>query len=244
MSALFALRPASLADRVEGLDWPAVSRELDAEGWAVIPSLLTATDCGEIVRLYDRHEAFRSQVIMARHGFGQGEYKYLAYPLPDRIQDLRASLYRRLVPVANRWRMLLDSAVRFPPDHASFLERCHAARQTRPTPLLLKYGPGDYNRLHQDLYGEHVFPIQVAILLSEPGREFTGGEFVIAEQRPRMQTRVEVAPLAQGDALAFAVHHRPAAGSRGPYRVHLRHGVSRVRSGARYTLGVIFHDAV
>jgi hypothetical protein len=244
VNALVALRCASITERVEALDGPAIARDLTAEGWAVIPALLTAEECGEIVRLYDRPEAFRSQVIMARHGFGQGEYKYFAYPLPDPIQDLRASLYRPLAPVANHWHSILGVAARFPADHADFLERCHAAGQTRPTPLLLRYGPGDYNRLHQDVYGEHVFPIQVAILLSEPGREFTGGEFVIAEQRPRMQTRIEVAPLARGDALAFAVHHRPAAGSRGPYRVTLRHGVSRLRSGARHTLGVIFHDAV
>jgi hypothetical protein len=241
---LAAVRPATIAERVEALDWPAIARDLDAEGWAMIPGLLTAETCGEIVRLYDRPAAFRGQVIMARHGFGQGEYKYFAYPLPDPIQDLRAGLYRRLASVANRWHAVLGIAARFPPDHADFLDRCHAAGQTRPTPLLLSYGPGDYNRLHQDLYGEHVFPLQVAILLSAPGRDFTGGEFVIAEQRPRVQTRIEVAPLAQGDALVFAVRHRPAAGSRGPYRVTLRHGVSRVRSGARHTLGVIFHDAV
>ena len=244
MSALVALRHASIADRVTALDWPAITRDLDTEGWAAIPGLLTAEECGAIVGLYDRPEAFRSQVIMARHGFGQGEYKYFAYTLPEPVQDLRGGLYRRLAPVANHWHALLGLAARFPPDHADFVERCHAAGQTRPTPLLLKYGPGDYNRLHQDLYGEHVFPIQVAILLSEPGLAFTGGEFVIAEQRPRMQTRIEVAPLAQGDGVAFAVHHRPAAGSRGPYRVTLRHGVSRVRSGARHTLGVIFHDAL
>jgi len=244
VSALVALRPASIADRVEALDWPAIARDFDAEGWAIIPGLLSADECGEIVRLYDQHAAFRSQVVMARHGFGQGEYKYFAYPLLDLIQDLRQGFYRRLAPVANHWHALLGVAARFPPDHADFVERCHAAGQTRPTPVLLRYGPGDYNRLHQDLYGEQVFPIQVAILLSEPGRAFTGGEFVIAEQRPRMQTRIEVAPLAQGDALAFAVHHRPAAGSRGPHRITLRHGVSRVRSGARHTLGVIFHDAL
>jgi hypothetical protein len=226
------------------IDWPGVWRDLDARGSAVIPGLLSPDECREIAALYPRGDVFRSQVVMARHGFGQGEYKYFAYPLPVRVQDLREALYPRLAPIANAWNEAMGLAPRFPADHAAFLERCHRAGQTRPTPLLLKYGPGDYNCLHQDLYGEHVFPLQAAILLDRPGRDFTGGEFVLVEQRPRMQSRPEVAALSQGDAVVFAVHHRPVAGSRGTYRVTMRHGVSRVRSGARHTLGVIFHDAV
>ena len=244
MSALAAsIGPVSVEDRVAGLDWPDVERDLDARGAAVIPGLLSPEECREVAGLYARPAGFRSQVVMARHGFGRGEYKYFAYPLPDRVQDLRTALYPRLAPTANRWNRAMGIGVEFPDDHAAFLDRCHAAGQRRPTPLLLQYGPGDYNCLHQDLYGEHVFPLQVAILLSEPGRDFTGGEFVITEQRPRMQSRPWVAPLRQGDALVFAVHHRPVAGTRGTYRVNLRHGVSELTSGARHTLGVIFHDA-
>jgi hypothetical protein len=243
VSALASVPAASLEDRVAALDWREVERELDARGAAVIPALLSPQACAQVVSLYGRPDGFRSQVIMARHGFGRGEYKYFAYPLPPLVQDLRTALYPRLASTANRWNRAMGIGVEFPEDHAAFLDRCHAAGQRRPTPLLLQYGTDDYNCLHQDLYGEHVFPLQVAILLSEPRRDFTGGEFVITEQRPRMQSRAEVAPLNQGDALVFAVHHRPVAGSRGTYRVNLRHGVSRVRSGHRHTLGVIFHDA-
>lgn len=224
-------------------DDQALAAELDAKGSAVIPRLLAPHQCDALAGLYDREEPFRSRVVMARHGFGRGEYRYFAYPLPDPVAELRAALYPRLAPIANRWNIALGSDVRYPAEHGDFLARCHAAGQSRPTPLLLRYGPGDYNCLHQDLYGEHVFPLQVAILLSEPGRDFTGGEFVITEQRPRMQSRAEVAPLTQGDALVFAVHQRPVQGTRGVYRVQHRHGVSTVRSGRRHTLGIIFHDA-
>jgi len=217
--------------------------ELDAHGCAVLPALLTPAQCRDLAALYGQEEGFRSRVVMARHGFGKGEYRYFAYPLPDPVQALRESLYPRLVGIANRWNETLGVPVRYPLRHEEFLARCHAAGQVRPTPLLLQYGPGDYNCLHQDLYGEHVFPLQVAVLLSAPGEDFTGGEFVLTEQRPRMQSRAEVVPLRQGDAVVFAVHHRPVQGTRGPYRVTLRHGVSRLRSGARHTLGVIFHDA-
>jgi len=243
VSALAALDAPTIEDRVAAIDWPGVERDLDAGGSAVIPALLTSAECVDVASLYSRVGGFRNQVVMARHGFGRGEYKYFAYPLPELVRDLRTALYPRLAPTANRWNAALGFEARFPEAHLAFLERCHAAGQTRPTPLLLQYGPGDYNCLHQDLYGEHVFPLQVAILLSRPGRDFTGGEFVITQQRPRMQSRAEVAPLTQGDALVFAVHHRPVAGGRGVYRVNLRHGVSQVRSGARHTLGVIFHDA-
>lgn len=233
----------SIDDRLAVLDWPGVERDLDSQGSAVIPGLLSAAECDAIAGLYAQEAGFRSRVIMGRHGFGRGEYRYFAYPLPDLVQDLRTGLYPRLAPLANRWNALMGIGVRYPDTHAEFLDRCHQAGQVRPTPLLLQYGADDYNCLHQDLYGEHVFPLQVAILLSQPGRDFTGGEFVITEQRPRMQSRPEVAPLVQGDALVFAVHHRPVAGTRGTYRVNLRHGVSRVRGGHRHTLGVIFHDA-
>jgi hypothetical protein len=228
---------------VAALDWPALETDLNARGSAIIPNLLSPEECGEIAGLYGHEAGFRSRVVMARHGFGQGEYKYFAYPLPGLVAELRAGLYRRLAPLANRWNQAMGIEVRYPPGHADFLARCHAAGQARPTPLLLQYAPGDYNCLHQDLYGEHVFPLQAAVLLSEPGRDFTGGEFVITEQRPRMQSRVEVPPLTQGDTLIFAVHQRPAQGGRGVYRVSLRHGVSRLRSGRRHTLGIIFHDA-
>jgi hypothetical protein len=234
---------SAIAARVDALDWTGVSNELDAQGSAVIEGLLTAQQCAALVALYSDDGLFRSRVVMARHGFGRGEYKYFAYPLPEPIATLRPVLYAQLCGVANRWNEAMGIDIRYPRRHEAFLERCHAAGQTLPTPLLLRYGAGDYNCLHQDLYGEHVFPLQVAILLSEPGRDFAGGEFVLTEQRPRMQSRPEVVPLRQGDAVVFAVHHRPVQGTRGYYRVNLRHGVSRIRSGHRHTVGVIFHDA-
>jgi uncharacterized protein len=213
---------------------------LDREGWAPLGGLLTPVECRALIASYDDDARFRSKVVMARHGFGRGEYRYFAYPLPTRVAQLRETLYPHLVPIANRWNERLRSEVRFPPTHGEFLKRCHDAGQTRPTPLLLKYGTGDYNCLHQDLYGEHVFPLQAAILLSAG---FTGGEFVLTEQRPRMQSRATVVPLSQGDGIVFAVNHRPVEGTRGPYRVAMRHGVSALRSGTRHTLGIIFHDA-
>ncbi len=234
---------ASAATRVEAVDWDEVATELDAQGCAVLKGLLSPEQCRALTALYPDDRHFRSKVVMGRHGFGRGEYKYFAYPLPDLIAELRPALYARLRDVANRWNEAMGIEIRYPQHHDAFLKRCHAAGQTRPTPLLLQYEAGDYNCLHQDLYGEHVFPLQVAVLLSEPGRDFTGGEFVLTEQRPRMQSRPEVVPLAQGDAVAFAVHHRPVQGTRGTYRVNLRHGVSRIRSGHRHTVGVIFHDA-
>jgi uncharacterized protein len=233
-----ARRAASIAP-----DWPEVAKELDAYGCAVIGSLLAEDECATLAASYPDDVRFRSRIVMGAHGFGRGEYKYFTYPLPPKVAALRTSLYPPLAEIANRWNAALEIEVRFPPKHAAFLERCHAAGQTRPTPLLLQYGQGDYNCLHQDLYGEHVFPLQVAILLSEPGRDFTGGEFVLTEQRPRMQSRAEVVPLRRGDGVVFPVHHRPVQGTRGVYRVNLRHGVSRVRSGHRHTLGIIFHDA-
>ena len=229
--------------QVEGIDWARISSGLDGHGWAMIDKMLTPDECRSIVALYDDDSRFRSHVVMARHGFGRGEYKYFSYPLPETIAGLRTALYARLSPVANRWNEALRLDVQYPAEHRDFLARCHAAGQRKPTPLLLQYGPDDFNCLHQDLYGEHVFPIQVAVLLSEPGRDFSGGEFVLTEQRPRMQSRAEVVPLRQGDAVAFAVHHRPVQGTRGVYRVNLRHGVSRIRSGRRHTAGIIFHDA-
>jgi hypothetical protein len=240
------VRPApssTFAARIEALDWPQATRDLDAQGCAVLKGLLSAEDCRALAALYPDDGHFRSRVVMGRHGFGRGEYKYFVYPLPAVIAELRPALYARLRDVANRWNDAMGIDIGYPESHDAFLKRCHAAGQTRPTPLLLQYETGDYNCLHQDLYGEHVFPLQVAFLLSEPGRDFTGGEFVLTEQRPRMQSRPEVVPLAQGDAVAFAVHHRPVQGTRGTYRVNLRHGVSRIRSGHRHTLGVIFHDA-
>lgn len=231
-----------MTGKLDAIDWTASHEHLDAHGWALLPRLLAADECGMLAGLYDE-ASFRSHIIMARHGFGRGEYKYFAYPLPQLIADLRTELYPRLAPTANRWNEALDVESRYPETHAQYLDRCHAAGQTRPTPLLLRYGTDDYNRLHQDLYGDHVFPLQVAILLSAPGADFTGGEFVLVEQRPRMQSRAEVVPLRQGDAVVFSVHSRPVRGTRGVYRVNMRHGVSRVRSGRRHTLGVIFHDA-
>jgi uncharacterized protein len=237
-----AARKISSAE-VGAIDWARVAADLDAQGHAVIEGLLAAEQCDALVKLYSSAELFRSRVIMSRHGYGRGEYQYFSYPLPDVVAGLRTSVYPHLAPIANRWNELLGSDVRFPDDHAEFIARCHAAGQNRPTPLLLQYQAGDYNCLHQDLYGEQVFPLQVAVLLSEPKRDFTGGEFVLTEQRPRMQSRAEVVPLTQGDAVVFAVHHRPVQGTRGIYRVNMRHGVSRLRSGHRHTLGVIFHDA-
>ena len=227
-----------------GIDWHAVEDALNDVGSAVLPSLLTHDACDELAALYPQARLYRSRVVMERHGFGRGEYQYFAYPLPDLIAQLRTSLYPPLATIANRWNEAMDIDVRYPPKHADFLRRCHEAGQLRPTPLILQYGPGDYNCLHQDLYGEHVFPLQVAILLSEPGVDFTGGEFVMTEQRPRMQSRPEVVPLRRGDAVVFAVHHRPVQGTRGTYRVNMRHGVSRLRSGRRHTVGIIFHDAL
>jgi hypothetical protein len=232
-----------IAARVDAIDWTGIASELDAQGCAVLRGLLLPDDCRAIAALYPDDSQFRSRVVMGRHGFGRGEYKYFSYPLPDLIASLRPALYAQLSGIANRWNEAMGIAIRYPNSHDAFLKRCHDAGQTRPTPLLLQYEAGDYNCLHQDLYGEHVFPLQVAILLSEPGRDFDGGEFVLTEQRPRMQSRAEVVSLAQGDAVAFAVHHRPVQGTRGIYRVNLRHGVSRLRSGRRHTVGVIFHDA-
>ena len=225
------------------VDWRRVESDLDAQGNAVIEGLIAPATSEALAALYAEPALFRSRVVMARHGFGRGEYQYFDYPLPARVEGLRTRLYPRLAPIANRWNEAMGITTRFPEDHASFLARCHEAGQTRPTPLLLQYGEGDYNCLHQDLYGEHVFPLQVAVLLSAPDRDFTGGELVMTEQRPRMQSRPMVLPLRQGDAVVFAVHHRPVQGTRGTYRVNLRHGVSRVRSGRRFAMGIIFHEA-
>jgi hypothetical protein len=229
--------------RVEAYDWAGISAHLDAHGWAMLTKLLAVEECAAIAGLYADESRFRSRIVMARHGFGRGEYKYFAYPLPETVADLRTALYPRLVPIANRWNESMGVDVRFPDEHARFIERCHKAGQTRPTPLLLQYTEGDFNALHQDVYGEHVFPLQAAILLSEPEQDFTGGEFVVTEQRPRMQSRAEVVPLRRGDAVVWAVRNRPVQGTRGTYRVNMRHGVSRLRSGHRHTVGVIFHDA-
>jgi hypothetical protein len=238
------IAPHTAATRLGAHEWTEIDAHLDAHGWALIPGLLDRGTCTQVAALYDEPaERFRSHVVMARHGFGRGEYKYFAAPLPALLTSLREALYLRLAPLANRWQAALGLGETFPDTHAAFLARCHDAGQTRPTPLLLRYGPGDFNALHQDLYGPLVFPLQVAVLLAQPGEDFTGGEFVLTEQRPRMQSRVEVVPLRQGDAVAFAVHHRPVRGTRGVYRATMRHGVSRVRSGRRHTLGLIFHDA-
>lgn len=224
-------------------DWTAADDDLDAQGWTILPGLLSPAECAATADSYDTETIFRKQVIMARHGYGRGEYRYFAYPLPPLVEGLRTALYARLAPIANRWHERMGLDVRFPPDHAAFLARCHIARQGRPTPLILRYGPGDYNCLHQDLYGEHVFPLQAAILLSSPAGDFTGGEFILTEQRPRMQSRPTVVSLCRGDAVIFAVNQRPQRGTRGDYRVTMRHGVSTVRLGQRLTLGIIFHDA-
>ena len=236
-------RPSRPDEGLAALDWPALERELDAHGCAVARTLLPREMCQAFAALYTDDERFRSRVVMAKHGFGRGEYKYFAYPLPEPIVALRRGLYSRLAPIADRWNEAMGAPVRYPGQHDAFLARCHEAGQTRPTPLLLRYGPGDYNCLHQDVYGEHLFPLQVAILLSEPDHDFTGGEFVLTEQRPRMQSRAEVVNLRQGDGVIFAVRERPVRGTRGTSRVNLRHGVSRIRSGERFTLGIIFHDA-
>lgn len=232
-----------VSERVATYDWTVLAQELDAGGAAVMRDLLGARECRELADFYDEERRFRSTVVMARHGFGRGEYRYFGYPLPDIVQTLRSALYSQLAPIANDWRARLNDRTNFPLTLERYLKRCHAAGQTRPTPLLLRYREGDYNCLHQDLYGEHVFPLQVALLLSEPGVDFEGGEFALTEQRPRMQSRLEVVPLRQGDAAIFAVRDRPVAGSRGVYRVNMRHGVSPLRRGARHTLGIIFHDA-
>ena len=233
----------AVAQRVGAYDWLAIGAELDAYGCAVLPRLLSGDDCKLLAALYLHDAQFRSHIRMARHGFGKGEYKYFRYPLPDLIEKLRTALYARVAPIANAWNERMQIETRYPEKHADYLKLCHQAGQTRPTPLLLQYCAGDFNCLHQDLYGELAFPLQVTILLSEPGQDFTGGEFVLTEQRPRMQSRVEVVPLAQGDAIIFAVHNRPVRGTKGAYRVNLRHGVSRLRSGSRHALGLIFHDA-
>ena len=235
--------PEELGERVMRLDWERLGRDLDSFGCALAENVLSAAACRELAESYEDDELFRSRIVMARHGFGRGEYKYFAYPLPAMVAALRTVLYPGLAGIANRWNEAMGISVRYPEEHQAFLDRCHDAGQTRPTPLLLRYGTGDYNCLHQDIYGEHVFPLQVAFLLSRPGEDFEGGEFVLTEQRPRMQSRAEVAPLQQGDGVIFPVHHRPVAGSKGVYRVNMRHGVSRLRSGQRHTLGVIFHDA-
>ena len=224
-------------------DWSRIAAELDEQGWAVLPGLLADGACENVAALYDQDEAFRGTVVMARHGFGRGEYRYFAYPLPATVQSLRTGLYPHLAPIANGWHARLSIETRFPDNYADFIVRCHDAGQTRPAPLLLRYGPGDYNCLHQDLYGAEVFPLQVAVLLSAPERDFTGGEFVLTEQRPRQQSRVAVVPLAKGDGVVFAVNSRPVKGTRGDYRVAMRHGVSRLHTGQRHTLGLIFHDA-
>jgi uncharacterized protein len=233
----------SLANKIAALDWERMAADLDAHGCATTGPLLTSEQCIALAETYGADGLFRSRVIMTRHGFGRGEYKYFAYPLPELVAALRGALYPPLADIANRWNEAMGIGVRYPGDHASYLARCHRAGQSKPTPLLLRYGAGDYNCLHQDLYGEHVFPLQTTFLLSRPGEDFTGGEFVLTEQRPRMQSRAEIVPLVQGEAVVFPVHHRPVRGTRGTYRVNMRHGVSRLRSGHRHTLGVIFHDA-
>ena len=229
--------------RVETIPWEQISQDLDAEGFAIIRDVLSSDECEQIRQLYEKRDIFRSNVVMERHGFGRGEYRYFSYPLPRLIATLRTSVYPHLVPIANRWNEAMGINVQYPAKHADYIDRCHRAGQDKPTPLLLKYGTDDYNCLHQDLYGEHVFPLQLAILLSEPDKDFTGGEFVLTEQRPRMQSRPMVVPLQKGDGVVFAVRNRPAQGKKNVYRVNLRHGVSRLRSGNRHTLGIIFHDA-
>ena len=236
-------RPEAAVSRAAAVDWQQVAASLDERGYATTAALLTTEQCRGLAALYDREEAFRSRVVMQRHGFGSGEYKYLRYPLPDIVEALRQSIYPQLAPIANRWRERLREEGRFPPALAAYLKECHDAGQERPTPLILKYEAGDYNCLHQDLYGDLVFPLQLTVLLSAPETDFTGGEFLLVEQRPRAQSKGEGVPLRQGEAVIFPVHHRPVEGTRGPYRVTMRHGVSRVRSGQRFTLGIIFHDA-
>ena len=232
-----------IEERMTAIDWERVSQHVDSHGNALIERLITPSECSALTSLYPIDALFRSRVVMARHGFGRGEYKYFCYPLPDIAADLRTAFYARLAPIANRWNNAMGINDPYPDKHVDYLARCHAAGQVKPTPLLLRYAPDDYNCLHQDLYGEHVFPLQVTVLLSKPEWDFSGGEFVLTEQRPRMQSRAEVVPLRQGDAVIFAVKQRPVQGARGMYRVNLRHGVSRIRTGQRHTLGVIFHDA-
>ena len=233
----------AVGERVRRLDWESLTRDLDATGNAVAQKLLTSAECAALAGFYGAENSFRSRVVMGRHGYGRGEYKYFAYPLPTIVAELRGAFYPHLVPIANRWNERMGIKVTYPADHATFLARCRAAGQDRPTPLLLQYQAGDFNCLHQDLYGALAFPLQATVLLSEPGRQFEGGAFVLTEQRPRMQSRAEVVPLAQGEAVVFAVNQRPVRGSRGDYRVRMRHGVGTVRSGRRHALGVIFHDA-
>lgn len=235
---------ADMPGRIDAAQWARIAHDLDARGHAVVPALLAGEECAALAALYAHTDGFRSRVVMARHGYGRGEYRYFDYPLPPLVAELRLQCYPPLARIANRWQALMGLDERFPPTHAEFLVRCHAAGQQRPTPLLLQYDVDDYNCLHQDLYGEHVFPLQMAMLLSRPGVDFDGGEFVLTEQRPRMQSRVEVVALRQGDAVIFPVHHRPVTGTRGVYRVNMRHGVSRLRHGRRHTLGIIFHDAL
>jgi uncharacterized protein len=237
-------QPSHCAGGLPGeIDWARIESDLDRNGAAIIKNLLLPETCRGLVDLYADDAFFRSKVVMGRHGFGRGEYKYFSYPLPPPLEDLRTTLYPDLAAIANRWQEAMSGAAIYPTSHVEYLKQCHAAGQTRPTPLLLRYETGDYNCMHQDLYGEHVFPLQIAVLLSRPGDDFTGGEFVLTEQRPRMQSRAEVVPLGQGDAVIFAVHHRPVRGTKGIYRVNMRHGVSRIRSGHRHTVGIIFHDA-
>ncbi len=243
MGDLFAPPLAAAAGACAAFDWPRIAADLDEFGCALVRGVLSPAECAGLAAAYSQPELYRSRVVMQRHGFGRGEYQYFRYPLPDLVAELRSSMYPPLASIANRWYAAMGLEPRFPSEHADFVARCHAAGQARPTPLLLQYGMGDYNCLHQDLYGEHVFPLQAAFLLSQPRRDFEGGEFVLTEQRPRMQSRVEVVPLQQGDCVIFPVFHRPVAGTRGIYRVNMRHGVSRLRSGHRHTLGIIFHDA-
>ena len=243
MNAVLARETSHVSERIQSIEWERVSQDLDIQGNAIIERLLSPDECEAIAKLYPEDEIFRSRVVMGRHGFGRGEYKYFSYPLPDLIADVRRAVYPHLVPIANRWNHAMGSNIQYPAQHADFIKRCHEAGQVRPTPLLLQYEAGDYNCLHQDLYGEHVFPLQLAILLSQPDRDFSGGEFVMTEQRPRMQSRAMVVPVRQGDGVVFAVHNRPVQGVRGVYRVNLRHGVSAIRSGRRHTVGIIFHDA-
>ena len=233
----------TIDERVAEVPWSEVSRDLDAEGNGVIKSILSPSECDEVRSLYQNDKIFRGHIVMERHGFGRGEYRYFSYPLPELIAAMRTSLYPYLVPIANDWNEAMGINIRYPATHPDYIQRCHRAGQNKPTPLILKYGIDDYNCLHQDLYGEHAFPLQIAVLLSEPDKDFTGGEFVMTEQRPRMQSRPIVVPLRKGDGVVFAVHHRPVQGKKSVYRVNLRHGVSRLRSGSRYTLGIIFHDA-
>jgi uncharacterized protein len=234
--------PEALADRVAIADWQRIAAALDAEGYATFP-VLDTEECRKLVQLYGDDDAFRRRIVMQRHAYGSGEYKYFRYPLPELVETLRQAIYPRLAPIAEDWRERLREPGRFPPALDAYLDECHQAGQVRPTPLMLKYGPGDYNRLHQDLYGALVFPLQLTVLLSEPQTDFTGGEFLLVEQRPRVQSRGEVVPLRQGEAVIFPVHHRPVTGSRGFFRATMRHGVSQIRGGERLTLGIIFHDA-